>query len=94
MKRKFSRTSSFHVPAPATITTWKPLADMTPEEGRMWIEGMRTRLIVKQRREQAYLDRRATRGTHTPTDEAYEADQVLEQELLALLDELLQGLTR
>ncbi len=35
-------------------------------------------------------DRRAKRGTHTPTDDAYEADQVLEEELVALLDEVLQ----
>lgn len=41
--------------------------------------------------EQAYLARRAARGTHTPTDEAYEQDQALENELLALLDELEQG---
>jgi len=44
-------------------------------------------------RERAYLDRRAARGTHTPTDDAYEADQILEAELLAILDELAQGLT-
>nr|MBA2680535.1 hypothetical protein [Ktedonobacteraceae bacterium] len=37
-----------------------------------------------------YLDRRAQRGTHTPTDDAYEADQQLETELLALLERLLE----
>ena len=31
-------------------------------------------------------------GVRTPTDEAYEADQELEADLLALLDEIEQGL--
>lgn len=44
-----------------------------------------------QQRERDYLDRRAARGAHTPTDDAYEADQGLETELLLLLDELLQN---
>jgi hypothetical protein len=38
-------------------------------------------------RERAYLDRRAARGICTPTDEAYETDQLLEADLVALLDE-------
>ena len=41
-------------------------------------------------RERAYLDRRAARGTYTPTDEAYTADQLLEADLLAMLDEFEQ----
>jgi hypothetical protein len=91
MKRKFARKSSLQTSVPGMITTCKPLADMTPEEGHMWIEGMRSRLIAKQQRERAYLKRRAARGTRTPTDEAYEADQALESELITLLDDLLQG---
>ena len=41
-------------------------------------------------RERAYLDRRAARGTYTPTDEAYEADQRVEADLLAMLEEFEQ----
>jgi hypothetical protein len=52
----------------------------------MWIAGVRHRLISKMQRERAYLERRAKRGVQTPTDDAYEADQLLEAELLRLLD--------
>jgi hypothetical protein len=59
-----------------------------------WISTRRSQLLKKQARERAYLDRRAARGAHTPTDEAYEADAILETELLEaldLLESLLQG---
>ncbi len=46
----------------------------------------------KMARERAYLERRVVRGIHTPTDEAYASDQALEADLLALLDEMEQGL--
>lgn len=62
--------------------------DMSAEDLRAWLEGLQKRLVAKQQRERAYLDRRAKRGTHTPTDDAYEEDQRLEDELLALLDKL------
>jgi len=61
---------------------------MTPEELRTWIRTTRGALERKQARERAYLDRRAHRGTHTPTDDVYEQDQQLEDDLLAMLDEL------
>ncbi len=70
--------------------TSTPLTARSPAQGRWWIAGLRDCLQAKQTRERAYLDRRAKRGTHTPTDEAYEADQVLEEELVALLEEVLQ----
>jgi len=54
----------------------------------MYLEQLKERLTRKQQRERNYLNRRAARGTRTPTDEAYESDQVLEQELLTLLDDL------
>ncbi len=76
-----------------TLTYHKPLVDLSQQEAITWIEGVRSRLEAKMQRERAYLDRRAARGTHTPTDDAYEADQILEAELLAILDELAQGLT-
>jgi hypothetical protein len=63
-------------------------AQMTPLEIHAWIQTRRAALQKKMQRERAYLDRRAARGIHTPTDEAYEQDQQLEAELLALLDAL------
>ena len=75
-----------------TLSYQKNLADMTPEEGRNYLQGLRARLEAKHIRERAYLDRRAARGTRTPTDEAYEADQVLETELLTLLEEWISSL--
>ena len=61
---------------------------MTPEELCTWIRTTRGALEQKQARERAYLDHRAHRGTHTPTDDAYEQDHQLEDDLLAMLDEL------
>jgi hypothetical protein len=69
-----------------------PLSCMSPEEIRSWIQKTRAALLRKMQRERAYLQRRARRGARTPTDEAYEADQELEADLLALLDEMEQGL--
>lgn len=66
----------------------KPLGQMSPDEVRTWIAATRAALQRKQQRERAYLDRRAARGTYTPTDEAYEGDQLLEADILALLDEM------
>jgi len=65
---------------------------MSPEEVRAWLQQTRAALLHKMQRERAYLERRARRGVWTPTDEAYEADQDLEADLLALLDEMEQGL--
>lgn len=64
------------------------LSAMTPDELRAWIGLTRVALERKMARERAYLDRRAARGAHMPTDEAYEADQVLEADLLDMLSEL------
>jgi hypothetical protein len=61
---------------------------MAPEDIRTWIQHTRSALQRKMQRERAYLDRRAARGTYTPTDEAYEQDQLLEADLLAMLDEM------
>ena len=70
----------------------KPFADMSLDEVQAWIQQTRERLRQKMRRERAYLDRRAVQARHTPTDEVFEADQLLEADLLRLLDELEQGL--
>src|SRR5579859_4268011 len=64
------------------------LSEMTPDQLRAWIGGTRAALERKKARERAYLDRRAARGTSTATDEAYEADQLLEADLLDMLTEL------
>ncbi len=78
-------------PSSPTLTTHKPLSTLSLQETITWLESLRSRLEQKQQRERAYLDRRAARGTHTPTDDALEADQILETELLLLLDELLHN---
>lgn len=83
-------------PAPLQIATnvtlsgvaRPPLNAMTLDDLRAWIGRTRTALEQKKARERAYLDRRASRGTRTPTDEAYEADQMLEADLLDMLNEL------
>ncbi len=62
------------------------LTDLSPEEMLAWIREKRDALQQKMQRERAYLARRATRGIHTATDEAYETDQLLEADLLILLD--------
>jgi hypothetical protein len=65
---------------------------MCDAERRAYVQDLKQRLEVKKQRERAYLDRRAARGAHTPTDEAYERDQELETELIALLEEILTKL--
>jgi hypothetical protein len=77
-----------------TLVYHKRMQDMTPEEGIAWIASLRERLVRKQQRERDYLNRRAARGTRTPTDEAYENDQVLESELITFLDELAERLAK
>ena len=71
-----------------------PLDRMTLDELRSWVRQTRAVLQQKMQREQAYLVRRASRGVRTPTDEAYEADAVLEADLLKMLDEMEQFLSR
>ena len=61
---------------------------MTLNELRSWVRHTRAALQQKMRREQAYLARRAARSVRTPTDEAYEADVLLEADVLAMLDEM------
>lgn len=70
------------------VSVSRPAIDaMTPDDLRVWIGSTRAALQKKMARERAYLDRRAARGTCTPTDEAFEADQLLEADLLAMLNE-------
>lgn len=82
-------------PYPTNVPTAKPtiLASSATPLGTLalpdqlaWIDARRVQLLKKQARERAYLDRRAARGTHTATDDAYEADSRLENELLEALD--------
>lgn len=59
-----------------------------PDDLHSWLREMREHLYGKMQRERAYLDRRIIHGIHTSTDEDFEADQVLEANLLDLLDEM------
>lgn len=85
-----TRTRSAVQRTPGTPTTVSriPLNQMTPEEACTWIQATRRALKQKQARAGAYLDRRAERGTHTPTDDAYEQDQRLLADRLSMLDEM------
>ena len=74
--------------------TRPPIEQMTRGELRTWIVVTRSALQKKMARERAYLDRRAARGTYTPTDETYQADQELEADLVALLEEFEQHVAR
>jgi len=84
-------SNSHDTPRYPELVYHKSLDAMTPEEAQIWLRGVRERLTRKMQRERAYLDRRAARGRATPTDGAYEADLILEQELLTLVENLLQG---
>jgi hypothetical protein len=94
-RRSTRRATTKTRPAPLQIasgSTTPPasrpaLNEMTPGELRAWIGSTRAALERKKARERAYLDRRALRGTYTPTDEDYEADQLLEADLLDMLTE-------
>jgi hypothetical protein len=80
---------------PAQSRRVRPSLDrMSLDELRSWVRQTREALQKKMQREQAYLARRASRGVRTPTDETYEADAVLEADLLAMLDEMEQILSR
>lgn len=77
------RTSTRHMERTRlSLTVWQP------DELRTWIRETREHLSCKMQRERAYLDRRRTRGVHTSTDEDFEADLILEANLLDLLDEM------
>jgi len=80
------------LPAVAPRSNAAPLVTLALADQLIWIDARRSQLLKKQTRERAYLDRRAARGMHTPTDDAYEADSVLESELLEALDLLGQCL--
>ena len=67
-------------------------SSLSSQEQLTWIQERRAALQRKMQRERAYLDRRARRGVWTPTDEAYEADQQLEADVIALLAEMEQHL--
>lgn len=86
-QRRTTATQSTHHSSSATLQR-PPVSQMSEEELLIWIHTTRAALHKKMARERKYLDRRARQGTHTPTDEAYEADQGLLADLIALLDEM------
>lgn len=67
------------------------IGQMSQTERATWLQETKAALGRKMAREQAYLAHRARRGRRTPTDEAYEADQELERDLLWLLEEMEQN---
>jgi hypothetical protein len=88
-------TAKPQAPSHQGVLTYHKLFDeMTPQQGVLYLQELRDRMARKQQRERAYLDRRAARGTHTPTDDAYEEDQRLESEVISFLNELVERLAR
>ena len=78
---------AFHAVRPTRQPVQRPpLAQMAPDELRIWLQHTQAALKQKMQRERSYLDRRATRGVYTVTDDAYKQEQLLEADLLALLD--------
>ena len=65
-------------------TARPPLNQMSCGPG---LAGRAARFVRKKARERAYLDRRAASHIYTATDKAYEADQLLEADLLDMLNE-------
>lgn len=59
---------------------------MSQDQLRLWLEEQVDWLCKKQARELNYLQRRAKRGTHTPTDDAYNDDQSHEIAVIAFLE--------
>lgn len=81
----------YQPPAQATLVTRKKLDEMSCDEAISYTEQLMERLRKKQAREQNYLAGRARKGIHTSTDELYEMDQQLENELLAVLAEVAEA---
>lgn len=88
-RRTSVRKASVPVYTPPARPQHAPFGTMSFEEMQAWLHGTIVKLERKKKREKDYLDRRAARGTHTPTDNAYEDDQVLETELLEFLQQCL-----
>ena len=86
-QRRATATQSTQHSAPTSLQRL-PVSQMSEEELHAWIHTRRAALHKKMARERKYLDRRARQSTHTPTDEAYEADQGLLADLIALLNEM------
>lgn len=85
-------SSSYQPPAQAPLIVHKRLDEMTPLEAVSYTQQLMDRLRTKQAREQDYLNGRQRRGIHTSTDVLYEQDQLLEDEILAVFAEILEGL--
>jgi hypothetical protein len=91
-QRRATDTQSSQRSSP--ISPQRPdVSQMSKEELLVWIRMTHAALQKKMARERAYLDRRALRGTRTPTDEAYEADvrrigggERVQQRLLELME--------
>lgn len=85
-------SSYYQPPAEAPLVVHKRLDAMSPLEAVSYTQQLIDRLKNKQTREQDYLNSRRRRGIHTSTDILSEQDQLLEDEILALFAEILEGL--
>jgi hypothetical protein len=83
---------SAHTVHYAALTFHKPLPVWSPDEARTRGEDVGARLQQTMQRERASLDHSAAQGARTPTDEADEADQAREVELIGLCDEIARDL--
>ncbi len=81
----------FHKTPESVLKTFQHMSD---QEILAWCKSARVLLAAKKARERQYLDRRKKRGTHTPTDEVMEQDQLLMAELLVYLEESIAAAER
>lgn len=70
-------------------TNCRTLDDMTEPEAREYVALLIERIKERQKEQQAYLDRRAGRGSRTPTDALYEQYIQLDSAILEVLHRLL-----
>lgn len=74
------------------LTVHKKLEDMAIEEAVSYQEQLIARTKKMRAGMQRYLDYRAKGGRHTSTDDIYQDNVVLIDELLAMMQEVLEGL--
>ena len=87
--QKQKKPTGYQPRYPRTRPARKPFDQMDKDEGLAFLRQEQAWLIEKQIREQSYLMRRQRNNTYTPTDQAYEADQDHEDDLIAFLQHLI-----
>ncbi len=81
-------------PAPPAAPPIKKLEDMTASEVSQHCYILEQRMKEQISTQQAYLSRRAARGTNTPTDTAYRRYVELNKEIVELLQKLRGGVEK